>query len=175
MSSSCVQVRVLSLVMLLSFGGAVDRALAADPPPLRVVSDPNPNFHSVWVDTLNNELVVSDDNTHSLLVYSRTASGAALPLRTIQGLSTGLDFPSSTVVDTVNNEVWATMNDTSDRATVYPRTAVGNATPLRILDFKALTLERRAYGMAVDTVNNEVALAIQRGPAVVVFDRAAVG
>ena len=150
-------------------------ALAADPLPLRVVSDPNPNFHSVWVDTVNNELVVSDDNTHSLLVYSRTASGGVLPLRSIQGLSTGLDFPSSTVVDTVNNEVWATMNDTSDRATVYPRTAVGNTVPLRVLDFKALTPERRAYAMAVDTVNNEVAVAIQRGPAVIVFDRVTVG
>jgi hypothetical protein len=175
MSASLQHVAVRGLVVGLFWAVPVARALAADPIPLRVVSDPSPNFHSVWVDTVNNELVVSDDNTHSLLVYSRTASGPALPLRTIQGLSTGLDFPSSTVVDTVNNEVWATMNDTSDRGTVYPRTATGNALPLRILDFKTLTPERRAYAMALDTVNSEVAVAIQRGPAVVVFDRVTVG
>jgi 6-phosphogluconolactonase (cycloisomerase 2 family) len=163
------------LVVGLSCGVPVTRAWAADPAPLRTVADPNPNFHSVWVDTLNNEVIVTDDNTHAVMVYSRTASGPALPLRVIQGLSTGLDFPSSTVVDTVNNEVWANMNDTSDRSTVYPRTAVGNAVPLRILDHKALTPERRAYGLAVDTVNNEVAVAIQRGPAVVVYNRVTVG
>src|SRR5262249_6284221 len=140
----------------------------------RVLSDPNPNFHGVSVDTLNNEVIVSDDNTHAVMVYSRTASGPALPLRVIQGLSTGLDFPSSTMVDTVNNEVWANMNDTSDRSTVYSRTAVGNALPLRILDHKALSVERRAYALAVDTVNNEVAVTMQRGPAVIIYDRVAV-
>ncbi len=169
----CIVVR--GLVVALSCGVPLTRAWAADPAPLRTVLDPNPNFHAVWVDTLNNEVIVTDDNTHAVMVYSRTASGPALPLRVIQGLSTGLDFPSSTAVDTVNNEVWANMNDTSDRSTVYSRTAVGNALPLRILDHKTLTIERRAYALAVDTVNNEVAVTMQRGPAVVVYDRVAVG
>jgi len=148
----------------------VSIARAADPVPLRVVSDPNPNFHSVWVDTLNNELFVTDDNNHAIRAYSRSACGAALPLRVIQGLATGLDFPSSTVVDVMNNEVWATMNDTSDRATVYGRTDVGNATPLRTLEFRA-TPERRGYAMSVDADSNEVAVSFQRGPSIVVFDR----
>ncbi len=145
-------------------------ALAADPIPLRVVSDPSPNFHSVWVDALNDELFVTDDNNHALLVYSRTASGAVLPLRAIQGLATGLDFPSSTVVDAMNDEVWATMNDTSDRATVYARNDVGNAAPRRTLDFRS-TLERRGYAASVDAVNDEVVVSFQRGPSIVVFDR----
>jgi hypothetical protein len=145
-------------------------ALAADPVPLRVVSDPNPNFHSVWVDALNNELFVTDDNNHALLVYSRTASGAAVPLREIRGLATGLDFPSSTVVDVANNEVWATMNDTSDRATVYQRSEVGNSMPIRIIDFRS-TLERRGYAMSVDADSDEVAVSFQRGPSIVVFNR----
>lgn len=148
----------------------VSIARAADPVPLRVVSDPNPNFHSVWVDTLNNELFVTDDNNHAIRVYSRAACGEVLPLRVIHGLATGLDFPSSTVVDATNNEVWATMNDTSDRATVYGRTDVGNATPLRTLEFRA-TAERRGYAMSVDADSNEVAVSFQRGPSIVVFDR----
>src|SRR5258708_7732260 len=146
------------------------RALAADPAPLRVVSDPNPNFHSIWVDTLNDELFVTDDNNHALIVYSRMASGAALPLRAIQGLATGLDFPSCTVVDTSHDEVWTTMNDTSDRATAYGRADVGNAAPLRTIAFRT-TPEKRGYAMSVDAVSDQVVVSFQRGPSIVVFDR----
>jgi len=150
----------------------VSTAQAADPVPLRVVSDPNPNFHGIWVDTVNNELLVSDDNGHALLAYARTAAGPAAPLRTIQGLNTGLDFPSSVIVDNTNNELWAVMDDTSDRAEVFARTANGNVAPLRVIDFKALGIaEKRTYGWAVDPVNNEVAGTFQTGSAVYVFTR----
>ncbi len=148
-------------------------AQAADPAPLRVVSDPNPNFSGIWVDTVNNEIAVGDDNGHGIRVYSRTASGDAAPLRTIQGLSTGLDFPSSVVVDLTNQEVWAVDDDTSDRAEAFSRTANGDVVPLRVIDFKALAItEKRTYGWAVDAVNDEVAGTFQQtGSAVHVFDR----
>lgn len=148
-------------------------ARAADPAPLRVVADPSPNFHGVWVDTLNNELIVTDDNAHAILVYSRTASGPALPLRAIQGLSTALDFPSSIAVDVAGNLIWTNMNDTSDRATAHTRTDSGNALPVVTIDYKdAVPLEKRGYGLSVDTVNAEVAVTFQRGPTIVVFDTA---
>lgn len=160
--------------LLVVFG--VTPVLAADPTPLRTISDPNPNFHGVWVDTTNNELVVSDDNTHSVQVFARTASGPAAPLRKIQGLSTGLDFPSYVVPDTVNNELWAVMDDTSDRAEAFSRTANGDVVPLRIVDFKNLAPNvnghKRTYGWAVDTVNNEVAGTFQTGSAIYFFGRA---
>ncbi len=153
-----------SLALVLLAGFALTPVQAADPSPLRKISDPNPNFHGVWVDTVNNELAVSDDSGHSMQIFSRTASGTAAPLRTIQGLDTGVDFPSSVVVDTVNNEIWAVMNDTSDRAVAFSRTANGNVAPLRTVDFKALAIaEKRTYGWAVDTVNNEVAGTFQFG------------
>ncbi len=173
---NCLLIASLCAGFLLSGQGvrAAPIALAADPPPLRVVSDPTPNFHGVWVDTTNNELLVSDDNKHSFSAYSRTASGAAVPLRTVQGLTTGLDFPSSVVVDSVNNEIWVVMDDTSDRAEAFSRTASGNVAPLRIIDFKALALtEKRTYGWAVDTVNNEVAGTFQNGSAIYFFSRTA--
>ncbi len=156
----------------VTFGPAV--AQAADPLPLRRVSDPNPNFSGIWVDTTNNEIVVSDDNGHSVIVYARTASGAAAPLRQIQGTHTFIDFPVGVVVDLVNQEIWVAMNDTSERATVYARTANGNVSPLRSIDFKTVlgSSSNRSYGWSVDTVNNEVVGTFQRRLSVSVFGRA---
>ena len=148
-------------------------AQAADPAPLRTVSDPNPDFSGIWVDTVNNELIVGDDNHHAAFVYSRTATGAAAPLRTIKGLSTLLDYPSSLVIDTTNNELWAVNDDTSDRAVVYSRTANGAVAPLRVVDFKALELtEKRTWGWTVDPLNDEVAGTFQNGSTVDFFGRA---
>jgi hypothetical protein len=59
---------------------------AADPFPLRVISDPNPNFSGIWVDTVNDEIAVGDDNNHGIVVYNRTANGAALPTRSAPGV-----------------------------------------------------------------------------------------
>lgn len=146
---------------------------AADPAALRVVSDPNFDYSGVWVDTTNNELIVGDDNHHGVVVYARTASGPAIPLRQITGLSTQLDYPSQVVVDNTNNELWAVNNDTSDRAVVFNRTDAGNIAPLRVVDFKAFgLLEKRTWGWTVDAVNGEVFGSFQNGSAVHVFDRA---
>jgi DNA-binding beta-propeller fold protein YncE len=147
---------------------------AADPAPLRVIADTNPNFSGIWVDTVNDELVVTDDSHHRILVYARTASGPAAPLRQVQGNSTQLDFPASVVVDVTNNEIWSAMNDTSERATVHSRTANDNAAPLRVIAYAPLRLpSTRSWGWALDTLNDEVAGAFQRNPgAVSVFDRA---
>src|SRR5712664_2563099 len=95
--ASAVLVGAMSVGILLSGIGAgapVTRVLAADPPPKRTLSDPNPNFSGVWVDTTNNEIFVADDNRHNVIAYARTASGAAAPLRSIGGLLTGIDYPS---------------------------------------------------------------------------------
>jgi 6-phosphogluconolactonase (cycloisomerase 2 family) len=146
---------------------------AADPPPLRVITDPNPNFGGVWVDTTNNELIVSDDDKHSVIVYSRTASGAATPLRQIQGGHTLIDFPASAIVDTVNNEIWSAMNDTSERAVAHSRTANGNVAPLRFIDLATIlgASSNRAWGWSVDATNNEVMGSFQSRESVSVFDR----
>jgi len=40
------------------------------------------------VDTVNNELVVTNINTNSITVYPRTASGNTAPIRTLSGAAT---------------------------------------------------------------------------------------
>src|SRR6266853_21165 len=164
---------LLAVAGVFALGLPLGISQAADPAALRVVTDTNFNYSGVWVDTVNNELIVGDDNHHGIVVYARTASGAALPLRQITGLSTQLDYPSQVVVDNTNNELWAVNNDTSDRAVVFNRTDTGNMTPLRVVDFKAFALaEKRTWGWAVDAVNGEVFGSFQNGSAVYVFDRA---
>ncbi len=164
---------LLAVAGVFALGLPLGISQAADPAALRVVTDTNFNYSGVWVDTVNNELIVGDDNHHGIVVYARTASGAAVPLRQITGLSTQLDYPSQVVVDNTNNELWAVNNDTSDRAVVFNRTDTGNITPLRVVDFKAFALtEKRTWGWAVDAVNGEVFGTFQNGSAVYVFDRA---
>lgn len=159
----------LSMTMVVTGVGVTQPVLAADPPPKRKIVDAEPLLSAAWVDTTNNELFVGDDNDHSIIVYSRTASGAAAPLRKIQGLNTDLDFPSSVVLDLPNSEVWAVNNDTSDRAVVFGRTANGNVAPLRTIDLKAGIVERRGYGLDVDAPNNELIVSVQRGVAAPVY------
>ncbi|MBM2810200.1 MAG: hypothetical protein HW416_959 [Chloroflexi bacterium] len=163
--------RSMALISLVASTAAVvplANVSAGDPPPKRVITDPNPGFSGVWVDTVNDEIVVSDDAHHSVVTYARTASGPTAPLRQIIGESTRIDFPTTAVVDTVNGEVWTTMNDTAERAVAFPRTANGNVQPARIIDFTVLTPgqfpSNRSWGLAIDPVNDEVAAMFQRNP-----------
>ena len=45
------------------------------------------------------ELFVANHDNNSITVYSRTASGDTVPLRTISGGSTGLDGPKGLALD----------------------------------------------------------------------------
>ena len=111
------------------------------------------------VDTVNNELVVlnggdgvQDFGPPSVTVYPRTASGNVAPIRTLAGAATGLNRAGPLVVDTVNNELMVTNNDS---VLVYPRTASGNIAPIRTLAGPATGLNSPG-GLVVDTVNNEL-------------------
>ena len=106
------------------------------------------------VDTVNNELLVANANFGSIQIYSRTASGDAAPLRTIQGATAGMSDPRGLAVDTVNNEVLVT-NFATNSIRVYSRTADGDVAPVRTIQGGATGLARPT-GLAVDTVNNEV-------------------
>ena len=86
----------------------------------------------IFVDTIHNEIFVANSGSSSILVFSRTASGNAAPIRKIEGPATGLKKPVGLFVDLKNDEVWAT-SPGEHTATVYRRTADGNAAPLRTL------------------------------------------
>ena len=76
--------RIVALAALVVVAASVVRADAADIKPRRVIKDRDPNFNTLWVDTVNNEILVGNDAQETLQVYSRTANGLVAPLREIK-------------------------------------------------------------------------------------------
>jgi len=120
---------------------------------LRTISGATTGLGYPWgisVDPVNNEMFVSDYYNQNILVYSRTASGDVAPARTISGATGQLYFSNSVAVDTVNYEIFV---NGSGSIFVFPRAANGDATPARTISDGNLY---SAYGMALDTVDNEI-------------------
>jgi hypothetical protein len=114
------------------------------------------------------ELVVTNMNANSVTVYPRTASGNTGPIRTLVGLSTGLNGPLGVAEDFVHGELFVA-NNFGLTVTVYPLTANGNTAPLR-------TLTGFPFGpvqVALDLVHDEL---IVIGPSILrVYSRTASG
>ena len=85
------------------------------------------------------ELFVANTAANSILVYGRLASGDTAPIRTISGAATGLNGPSTLVVDKVHGELLVA-NQGNSSITVYSLTAGGNAAPIRTLSGAATGL-----------------------------------
>lgn len=164
-----VSMSAVTFLAVVIVGGA-GPASAADVAPLRTITDHDPNFNTLWVDTVNREILVGNDAHETLQVYSATARGVAAPLREIKGQRTFVSFPGQVFVDPVNDEIWSVGNDIADTITIYSRTADGDAAPIRKINFKPLRLNR-TWGLAVDLVNDEVALTHQRRSRVTVWSR----
>src|SRR5207249_6995167 len=77
-------VGVLTLVAVVVACVSVVPAGAVDVKPRRVIRDRDPNFSTLSVDSVNNEILVGNDAQESLQVYSRTAHGLLAPLREIK-------------------------------------------------------------------------------------------
>jgi hypothetical protein len=117
--------------------------------PIRVISNSTLNPFGIAVDVANNEIYVASYGTHDISVFSRTANSLnAVPLRVIKGALTTLSFPESIAIDPVNNEIFVLCNG-APGTLVFSRTANGNVAPLRSFGVGG-------FGIAVDTVNNEI-------------------
>ena len=119
------------------------------------------------------ELFVTDRANNSVTVYTRTASGNIVPLRTLSGGATGLSGPFDLAVDAVNNELVVT-NYNNNSVTVYPRTASENTAPLRTLSGGATGLSGPS-DVVVDSLNNELLVSNNLGNSVTVYPRTATG
>jgi DNA-binding beta-propeller fold protein YncE len=109
----------------------------------------------VAVDAVHNEIFVTDYNTNSVTVHSRTANGNTAPLRVLNGSLTGLNLPVGVAVDTANNELYVSNAYGSGSITVYSRTASGNVAPTRTLAGN-LTLLSGVQGIYYDQPNLEL-------------------
>src|SRR5262249_15290743 len=175
---------VVALAVVVVVGVPLVPAGATDVKPRRVIRDHDPNFNTLWVDTVNNEILVGNDAQESLQVYSRMANGHVAPLREIKSPpatdttsphNTFVTFPGQVIIDPRPNvnEIWSVGNDIADLITVYRRTDDGNVSPIRRINGRLTTVGRfnRSWGLALDTVNEEVAVSHQKRNRISIFDR----
>lgn len=153
---------------------SLSRAPTLDPSPIRCLSDPYPEFNGLAVDPMNHEVLASDGNTKSLLIYNRRAGDLSPdvtePLRTIHGPLTGIGYVAGVAIDPMRREYYAVNNDVEDRLVVFSRTAEGNALPARVL-----YTPHQVYGIALDLTHDEMAITVQEMHAVLVYRREAKG
>jgi DNA-binding beta-propeller fold protein YncE len=166
------RVGVLALAASVIATAEPSPAAATDVAPLRVIRDQDPNFDTLWVDLVNDEILAGNDAQETLQVYSRSANGLVAPLREIKGEATFITYPGQVIVDPVHNEIWSVGNDIADLITVYSRTAVGNVAPIRRIDGKKSQLRfNRSWGIALDTANDELFATHQKRNQISVFAR----
>jgi DNA-binding beta-propeller fold protein YncE len=167
------------------------REAEGDEKPLRTIQGPSTGLtdpHGVFLDGINNEIIVANhdswgggagDDTgsgkfvpFSITVYRREENGDVKPLRTIQGPATQLVLPMKLHVDTVNNEIAVANGD--DSVLMFSRTANGNAAPLRRIHGPSTGLANPT-GVYIDVKNNEVWVANPGDHSLKVFPRTADG
>ena len=155
---------------------AFGRTASGDVVPLRVLSGADTGLAGGGgqvprVDTTNNELIVTNAFTNSVLVFTRTASGNVVPLRTIAGAATGLNVPVGVYVDEDvnlvfgNNEI-GVANLSGNSILVFSRTVDGNVAPLRTIS-GPLTGLNQPVQLALDRLNDEIFVVNLADPVVV--------
>lgn len=155
-----------------------DRTANGNVMPLRLIQNfnwPTSGLDSpsgIYVDTTNNEIGVADAGRVAIMVFGRTASGDAAPIRTIAGASTGLVRPWGIYVDTNNDEVGVTDSESAS-IMVFSRTADGDVPPLRMISgvFTGLV---QPSGIYVDTAVDEIGVT-NADNSITVYDRNATG
>src|SRR2546427_4501994 len=149
-------------------------AIGGVTPPIRSVSDPFPTFDGIALDTVNDKVIFSDENRHSLLVYDRTAGGAsndpAEPVQYVFGPKTKLGFIAGVEVDPVRKEVYTVNNDSGDLLTVFSYGDHGNVQPRR-----SLTLPHQSWDVSLAPKRDEIVVTVQQSNALSFYKRGATG
>ncbi len=140
--------------------------------PVRVIHDEYPTFSAVAIDPVRHEMILQDENLFQIMVFDRTATskpgGITKPKRIIGGPKTKVNFNCALYVDVKNGDIYSINNDVVDTMSVFSRESKGNLPPTR-----ALKTPHRAYGLAVSEPRDELFIAVQHPPRVVVFRKGA--
>jgi hypothetical protein len=154
-------------------------SLADDLSPCRIIGDKmNPRFSALWV--TGEGVWAADDLNHALILYDRLSGKEK---NRVQGLATGLDFPSAVQADASfklpdgrQGLLWSSMNDTADRVIAFSKPDVDSSgsspkdlTPAAVILFRDIRIGDRAiyqgarvYGFHVDEQNDEIALSLEK-------------
>jgi DNA-binding beta-propeller fold protein YncE len=145
--------------------------LGGDIMPVRMVVDPYPSFNGIVVDASTDQVMMSDTNRKSLLLYGRmdgsaTSKQAATPHAQIMGPHTGIGFVAGVAMDPEHRELFTVNNDVEDRLLVFDYNARGNLKPKRLL-----YVPHQSWGIAFNKKRGELALSVQTPNMFVVFKR----
>lgn len=143
--------------------------------PVRIIRDTYATYSAIALDLNTNEVYLQDENLFGVKVFNRldnTPANASFtePKRVLGGLETKLEFNCGLYIDPVSGDMYSVNNDTVDTMVVFPRNAQGNVKPTRELE-----TPHRTYGIAVDEAAQELYLAVQYPPEVVVYRKMASG
>lgn len=109
----------------------------------------------------------------SITIHSRTASGDAAPLRTIQGPKTRLNWPAGVHFDTVSGQI-AVANSSDNSILFFDRKADGDVAPVRVIKGPATGLANPT-NLFVDTNRNEIWVTNWEDHSATVYPRTAEG
>ncbi|MBI3939643.1 MAG: hypothetical protein HY315_02305, partial [Acidobacteria bacterium] len=149
-----------------------DGPAGGDLRPLRIVQDAYSTFAGIAVNPETDEVVMTDENRFSLLVYDRriNVKGVAEPRRRISGDNTQIEFICGVTIDPVTGDIYTVNNDTMDNMLVFSRDQDGNIKPAR-----ELKVDHGAWGVSLDRGQDEVAITIQHLNKITIYRRAAEG
>ncbi|MDA2934561.1 hypothetical protein MYX82_09495 [Acidobacteria bacterium AH-259-D05] len=109
-------------------------------------------MHQIALDTVHDEIVVSNSIAQAILFFRAEANGEEPPLRIIQGPKTKLSRTDNVTVDPLHNEVFTAQRRTNS-ILVFNREANGDVEPLRIIHGPKTKL-RSPGKIVVDYINN---------------------
>jgi hypothetical protein len=156
------------------------RTAGVDAAALRTLGGPATTLNGaegVYLDTVNNEIGMTNSGNNSVTVYDRNADGDVAPIRhPLIGPDTRLNGPAgiAVYVDSNNsdNDEIMVANTGNDSVTVYSRTASDNTAPLRSLTGTQTGLSR-PKGIYLDAAANEILVANSGKNSVTIFNRKA--
>jgi hypothetical protein len=143
-------------------------------PPVRTVFDSDPIYSAIAVDPVRNEVTLVDTNTFSVKTFSRTENTparvrASVPLHSIEGPKTHLEFDNGLYIDPKTGDVTTVAAD-NDFLVTFPHGSSGNIEPSR-----TLKVTHRGYALAVNEDTQEMYLSVQYPPQISVYHKDASG
>ncbi len=112
-------------------------------------------MHDIRYNEKADEFIVTNPFAKAILTFRGGATGEEPPIRIIQGPSTQIGANMDRIdIDTVHDEIFVPNRDS---ILVFPLGASGDVAPLRVIRGPD-TLLRRAGSLAVDPVNNVIAV-----------------
>jgi DNA-binding beta-propeller fold protein YncE len=148
--------------------------------PGRELKTPHGTF-GIAVDESAQEMFLTVQHEHSIVVYRKMASGTEKELRRIEGPNTGLHDPHGIALDVKNGVIYVTNHGNYNERqkpgsgkffppsiTAYPLKGSGNIAPLRTIVGPKAMLDWPA-AMAYDPVNGDLFVANDSGESILVF------